>query len=165
MTAYVLRDNERVSPELPNGNAAFVWILKHQSMSVEWAMRYEGYAVEIDGVAKNWDQWIADSAQSAGTSPSDVTVPEHSDRARYVTEQVAVWLENDSDHVTAMYQVLTNTKEDKVLAFKQRVIDVILSAKPHSAPWQVRQILAPSDYDRVHWDDVAERVTDVAEAG
>ena len=42
----VTRDGQPVSEVLPNADAAFGWILGHQPMSVDWATRYEGYAVE-----------------------------------------------------------------------------------------------------------------------
>lgn len=46
----VKRDGE-VKAEFDTGdetedqNAAWTYILKHQSMSVDWAMRYEGWAI------------------------------------------------------------------------------------------------------------------------
>lgn len=42
----VLRDGQPVSPVLPGVDDAFAWLQRHQSMSVDWAMRHEGYAVE-----------------------------------------------------------------------------------------------------------------------
>ena len=43
--AYVTRDGRQVSPMLDGENAAWTWILKHQGQSVDWAMKYEGYAI------------------------------------------------------------------------------------------------------------------------
>lgn len=48
---YVARDGVRVSPYLRTENDAFAWILRHQGMSVDWAMRYEGYAIRNNGDA------------------------------------------------------------------------------------------------------------------
>lgn len=40
-----------------DGNAAFAWLHRHQGMSVDWAIRYEGYAVHgPDGS----DLWAGD---------------------------------------------------------------------------------------------------------
>lgn len=41
----VLRHGNPVSPVLRDRDEAFTWILKHQPMSVDWAMQYEGYAI------------------------------------------------------------------------------------------------------------------------
>lgn len=41
----VLRDGEPVSPILPDRDAAMGWLLGHQPMSTDWAMRHEGYTV------------------------------------------------------------------------------------------------------------------------
>lgn len=41
----VTRYGRPVSPALPDENAGFAWILDHQGMSVDWAMRYDGYGI------------------------------------------------------------------------------------------------------------------------
>lgn len=47
----VKRDGE-VKQEFSTGdatkdhNAAFAWLLKHQGMSTDWAIRYEGWSIE-----------------------------------------------------------------------------------------------------------------------
>ena len=49
MKAQVHRDGQPVSPLLADRDAAFVWLLKHQGQSVDYATRYGGYAiVDID---------------------------------------------------------------------------------------------------------------------
>jgi hypothetical protein len=45
MPTIVTRDDKPVSPVLADENAAFAWLLKHQPMSTEWAIKYEGYAI------------------------------------------------------------------------------------------------------------------------
>jgi hypothetical protein len=45
MSVVVTRDGGRVSPTLPNENEAFVWLLRHQGQSVDYATRYGGYAI------------------------------------------------------------------------------------------------------------------------
>ncbi len=45
MAAIVTRDGKPVSPLLDDENAAFAWLLKHQPMSTDWAIKYEGYAI------------------------------------------------------------------------------------------------------------------------
>lgn len=42
----VTRDGSPVSPILPTPDVAFGWLLRHQPFSTDWAMKYEGYAVE-----------------------------------------------------------------------------------------------------------------------
>lgn len=47
----VSRDGEPVSPLLPGDADAFGWLLRHQPMSTDWAVRYEGYAYgPVEGV-------------------------------------------------------------------------------------------------------------------
>jgi len=41
----VTRDGGRVSPVLPDENAAFGWLLQHQPQSVEYAIRYGGFEI------------------------------------------------------------------------------------------------------------------------
>jgi hypothetical protein len=45
MASVVTRDGQAVSPVLEDEDAAFVWLLKHQPMSTDWAIKYEGYAI------------------------------------------------------------------------------------------------------------------------
>ena len=42
----VYRDDEPLSERFPTYDGAFRWLLDHQSQSVDWAMRYEGYTIE-----------------------------------------------------------------------------------------------------------------------
>jgi hypothetical protein len=44
--AQVTRDGRPVSPLLASADEAFGWLLGHQPMSTDWAIRYEGYGVE-----------------------------------------------------------------------------------------------------------------------
>lgn len=47
----VFRDGEPVSEHLDSENDCSVWLLKHQPMSPDWAMKYEGYTyreVEVE---------------------------------------------------------------------------------------------------------------------
>lgn len=41
----VHRDGKPVSPTLESENDAFVWLLRHQGQSVDYATRYGGYAI------------------------------------------------------------------------------------------------------------------------
>ena len=41
----VFRDGKSISPVLDSENSAWVWLQKHQGMSVDWALRYEGYTI------------------------------------------------------------------------------------------------------------------------
>lgn len=44
-SVYVLRDGHDVSGPLGGEDAAFAWLLNHQSASVHHALRHEGYAI------------------------------------------------------------------------------------------------------------------------
>lgn len=46
MTVYVTKNGIPVSPPLATEDAAWRWLLHHQPMSTDWAMEYEGYAIE-----------------------------------------------------------------------------------------------------------------------
>ena len=43
---YVTRDGKRVSPALPDENAAYAWLLRHQGQSTHYATTYGGYGFE-----------------------------------------------------------------------------------------------------------------------
>lgn len=81
---------------------------------------------------------------------------EHSDRARYVTDQVALWIVSDGDY----YGKAREYAEQGPKALQEYAERRLRTARPHSAAWHVRQELAPNDYDRIHWDDVAHQLTD-----
>jgi len=44
----VYRDGKPVSPGLGDENEASVWLLKHQSMTPDWAIKHEGYEIKRD---------------------------------------------------------------------------------------------------------------------
>lgn len=49
MNHQVHRDGVPISPVFTgpkSQDTAWVWILKHQGQSVDWAMKYEGYSIE-----------------------------------------------------------------------------------------------------------------------
>jgi hypothetical protein len=79
------------------------------------------------------------------------TAAEHSDRARYVTEQVALWLANDGEHVAHATALAVNDLD----GLRVYVMMVLRAAPDYSAAWQVRQELAENDFGRIHWADVA----------
>lgn len=43
---YVARDGKQVSPLFEDENDAWKWLMRHQGMSCDWAVRYEGYSFE-----------------------------------------------------------------------------------------------------------------------
>lgn len=47
---FVVKDNKRVSPYLESESACWTWTLKHQPMSVDWALRHSGYRFEWEEV-------------------------------------------------------------------------------------------------------------------
>ncbi len=58
MAVLVKRDGKTVAT-VEDSNAAFQWLLRHQPMSTDWAIKYEGYTVtdedgrELPEFAKN----------------------------------------------------------------------------------------------------------------
>lgn len=85
---------------------------------------------------------------------------EHSPRGAEVTEQVAVWIENDGELLpTARYKLgLYDVKPGN--GFVRWMEQTLRNAREHTAPWQVAQDLSPNDYDRIDWVMVADRVRD-----
>ena len=77
--------------------------------------------------------------------------PEFSERARYVTEQVSLWIQNDGDYIEQARERAHDP--ERLRAF---LGSVIRRAPKGQAAWHVAAELAPNDWDRVHWDDVAE---------
>jgi hypothetical protein len=80
---------------------------------------------------------------------------EHSERGRYVTEQVSLWIQNDGDHY---YEARDRAHNPERL--RAYLGSVIRRAAEDSAPWYVAQELAPNDWDRVDWAQIAEDLRD-----
>lgn len=81
--------------------------------------------------------------------------PEHSDRARYVTDQVKLWLANDGQFFEAAKVTAVDPE------WLKRLGEYLLkTAAEGSAAWQVSQELAPNDYERINWEDVAAELRD-----
>lgn len=86
-----------------------------------------------------------------------VTPPEHSDRAKYVTEQVKLWIANDSDHIEKARQALAVN----IKTMAHYLTDSIRYSLRFTAPWHVKQELAPNDYGRIRWSEVADEIRQV----
>ena len=80
---------------------------------------------------------------------------EHSERARYVTEQVSLWIQNDGDCYGHAQDLLATPD---VLGSWLRL--VLKTSVEGSAPWYVAQELAPNDYDRIDWETIAKDLTE-----
>ena len=79
---------------------------------------------------------------------------EHSERGRYVTEQVSLWIQNDGVFF----------EPAKGMASEPRVLGIYLTiaiktARRGTAPWHVAQELAANDYGRIDWAQVARDLT------
>lgn len=75
---------------------------------------------------------------------------EHSERAHYVTNQVKLWAANDGEHINELRAAANEGAE----ALAKTATKIIREGAPYSAPWQVRQELAPNDMARIRWADV-----------
>lgn len=78
---------------------------------------------------------------------------EHSDRARYVTTLVSMWIENDGNFYF-LAQPSAKYSPEYLGVF---LTDVLKSAGHGSAPWHTAQELCPNDFtnNRIHWDEIA----------
>lgn len=52
----IKRDGKQIA-EVADSNAAFAWLLKHQSMSVDWAIKYEGWTVHDGETGAELDEY------------------------------------------------------------------------------------------------------------
>jgi hypothetical protein len=93
-------------------------------------------------------EWSQQGAEEQGTE--EKTQMEHSDRGRYVTEQVALWIENDSNYIDGARRAAHTGTEH----LRQYLTLIISGAPAYSAPWQVAQEMAPNDWDRVDWESI-----------
>lgn len=118
---------------------------------------------DIDAANLQVDQVIAKLLELGWEDRTERTDPtttksgdtmEHSDRGAYVTEQVKLWIANDSDYVRQA-QTVARIGTEHLAEFAK---DVVLTAPRHSAPWHVAQELAPNDWDRINWKQVAEEL-------
>lgn len=80
-----------------------------------------------------------------------------SEREAYVTEQVALWIENDGEYIEeARANALAEPKG--LRGFEQFLTRIIGIARKGEAAWHVQQELSPNDWGRIRWDVVADRV-------
>lgn len=81
---------------------------------------------------------------------------EHSERARYVTDQVKLWIANDAEH----YEEARGALRRGGMAAMAEYVRRTLSAPNHgTAAWHVAQELSPNDVNRrIHWSDVVDEL-------
>lgn len=82
---------------------------------------------------------------------------EHSERGAYVTEQIALWIANDGEHIE---EARANALAEPVglRGMEQYLTRVISLARKGEAAWHVQQELAPNDWARIDWKRVAEEI-------
>lgn len=76
---------------------------------------------------------------------------EHSDRGRWVTFQVQLWIENDGANIVKARELAKQGTQNMAV----HLTGLLVTSNPYSAPWQVAQELAPNDYDRIDWESIA----------
>lgn len=105
----------------------------------------------------------ADAIEAAGEQPAPVTADDvlttlgtdlGTDRSDYVTEQVSLWLQTDGDYIKDARRAADAGIPN--LAAWARI--VILTSVKSSAPWQVKQELAPNDWARIDWAQIVEDI-------
>lgn len=150
-------------------NTAVWWVAKDSDLDTltlfETEQRARDYAFAIDA-EYGATEVLSDSAagQLIIDSAEDEDQPEHSERARYVTGQVALWIANDGDWVEGATHLAgreaaashTNAYQAAYPALRDYLVGLLRSAKQGEAVWHVAQELAPNDYARIHWADVAD---------
>jgi hypothetical protein len=87
--------------------------------------------------------------------PEEKPVKAPTEREAYVTEQVAVWIENDGKHY---YDAVTLANKEMHDALKRYLTKTIRYSRKPQAAWHVGQELAPNDWDRIDWVAVADRL-------
>lgn len=80
---------------------------------------------------------------------------EHSDRGRYVTDQVKLWLENDGQVIDSARKVAA---VDGLAGFVEYVSTIV--RRQAGAAWHVRQELAENDYGRINWAEIYGEITE-----
>lgn len=105
---------------------------------------------------KRWTEMSTDEQippwSSLVATPS---TPEFSERARYVTEQVALWIANDSEYIEGAKERAHDP--ERLRAYLGSIIRRMPKGR---AAWHVAQELAPNDWDRIDWKRVAEEISD-----
>lgn len=89
---------------------------------------------------------------------------EHSDRARYVTEQIGVWIANDGDYYDEALRLAEHVKDDdspwsestRLRRFSGYLTETLNRARRGSTAWYVRRDLSDNDLaNRVDWEEIA----------
>lgn len=92
-------------------------------------------------------------------------ITEHSERARYVTTQVALWVANDYETYKAALYALNECKDfsDPLYLLRTHITMELRRLTNNYAPgvagWHVAQELAPNDYARINWVAVADEIS------
>ena len=81
---------------------------------------------------------------------------EHSEKGAEVTRWVELWLINDGDYYP---QALDLALAGEVEELGKWVSGVLRTARMPSAAWHTARELAPNDYARVDWADIARTLT------
>lgn len=76
---------------------------------------------------------------------------EHSDRAKYVTEQVRIWVENDPKY----RDLARHWARQSVNELAVSLTSVIRNPRVHPDVAHVHDVMSYSDFDKVHWDEIA----------
>lgn len=77
---------------------------------------------------------------------------EHSERGAYVTEQVELWICNDSGHYERARDIARMQPVDALARYLTHQLKFGIA---YSAPWQCGQELAANDYQRIDWNAIA----------
>lgn len=80
---------------------------------------------------------------------------ELSERGRYVTDFVAMWIENDGEYFERARELLIDPDR-----FERFLSTRLRQAQKGTAAWYTAQELAPNDYARIDWAEVARRLKD-----
>jgi hypothetical protein len=86
---------------------------------------------------------------------------EHSERGRWVTDEVSLWINNDGDYYETAHHYAHMDYMDGMLTGNNGLLaeylgTILQGAVKPSAPWHVAQELSPNDYERIDWRSVAD---------
>lgn len=78
-------------------------------------------------------------------------------RAQDVTEMVELWIANDGDHYGRALILAAHYREEGSHGLVEYLTEAIQTAVDETkTPYYIRRDLAPSDYDLIDWDAIAE---------
>ena len=121
---YVTRDGRQVSPDFTIENDAHKWLLRHQPMSNDWALKYEGYSFEqrTEGTTHTMIMLARQASGYRGSIFTDDQPDDGTIRIQFPTTHHA------ATFVDTM--IRPDPEFDKIMGFETRIITAARPAEP-----------------------------------